>query len=191
MKPRKRLVDDFQTLSSVLTVSEYGERHGCLPYCVVLQCLASRYLGAGMFDPELLGLSISIIPYRSSPQFSLVLWNLGNWCRSRFNKFPLPEKLQKCETHINYETDRDHEKIGDKPQFNNYLIDVVKNLGAHLFANCDAQSLYPYRFLLEEEQFITCFNDYRDLMVAARVGRDGYVRQIDGYKTGEDDTCAR
>jgi len=28
-------------------------------------------------------------------------------------------------------------------------------------------------------------------MVAARVGRDGYVRQIAGYKTGEDDTCAR
>ena len=28
-------------------------------------------------------------------------------------------------------------------------------------------------------------------MVAARVGRDGYVRKIAGYKTGEDDTRAR
>ena len=28
-------------------------------------------------------------------------------------------------------------------------------------------------------------------MVAARAGRDGYVRQIAGYKTGEDDTRAR
>ena len=28
-------------------------------------------------------------------------------------------------------------------------------------------------------------------MVAARAGRDGYVRQISGYKTGEDDTRAR
>ena len=68
-----------------------------------------------------------------------------------------------------------------KPQFNNYFINVVKNLGAHLFMNCEAQSLYPYRSLLEEEQFTTCFNDYHDLMVAARVGKDGYVRQIAGY----------
>jgi hypothetical protein len=78
-----------------------------------------------------------------------------------------------------------------KPQFNNYFINVVKNLGAHLFMNCEAQSLYPYRSLLEEEQFTTCFNDYHDLMVAARVGKDGYVRQISGYKTSEEDTRPR
>ena len=62
-----------------------------------------------------------------------MFWNLGNWCRSRFNKCPLPEKLQRFEPHIKYEIDRDHEKIGDKPQFNNYFINVVKNLGAHVF----------------------------------------------------------
>jgi hypothetical protein len=50
---------------------------------------------------------------------------------------------------------------------------------------CEAQSIYPYKYLLEEEQFQTCFNDYRDLMVAARVGKDGYVRQIAGYNTNE------
>jgi len=60
-----------------------------------------------------------------------------------------------------------------------------------LFVNCEAQSIYPYRSLLEEEQFKTCFNEYRDLMAAARVGRDRYVRQIAGYNTGEDDTSAR
>ena len=38
---------------------------------------------------------------------------------SRFNKCPLPEKFQKFETPINYEIDRDHEKVGDKPPFNN------------------------------------------------------------------------
>ena len=104
-------------------------------------------------------------PYRSSPQFSLMFWNPGNWCRSRFNRCPLPEKLQRFEPYINYEINRDHEKIGNKPQFNNYFINVAKNLGAHLFVNCEAQSMYPYRSLLEEEQFKTCFNEYRDLLV--------------------------
>jgi hypothetical protein len=181
----KRLKDDFQTLSSVLT--DYVEQHGVLSYYVVLQCLASRYLGAGMIDPTSLDKSH---PYRSSPQFSLMFWNLGNWCRSRFNKCPLPEKLQKL-IYINYEVDRDREKIGDKPQFNNCFINVVKNPGAHIIMKCEAQSLYPYKYLLEEEQFPTCFNDYRDLMVAAHVGKDGYVRQIAGYNSGEDDTRAR
>ena len=146
----KRFVDDFQTLSLSLVLTDYVEQHGCLSYCVVLQCLASRYLRAGVVDPEFLDKDH---PYRSSPQFSLMFWNLG---RSRFNKCPLPEKLQKFETHIKYEIDRGHEKVGDKPQFNNYFINVVKNLGAHLFVNCEAQSLYPHRSLLEEEQFKTC-----------------------------------
>ena len=57
--------------------------------------------------------------------------------------------------------------------------------------NCEAGSLYPHRALLEEAQFNVCFNDYQDLMVAARVGKDGYVRQIAGYNTGENDTRAR
>ena len=51
--------------------------------------------------------------------------------------------------------------------------------------NCEAGSLYPHRALLEEAQFTVCFNDYQDLMVAARVGKDGYVRQIAGYNTNE------
>ena len=82
-------------------------------------------------------------------------------------------------------------EIGNKPQLNNYFINVANGLGAHLFMNCEAQSLYPHRHLLEEEQFQTCFNDYHALMVAARVGKDGYVRQIAVYNTSEDDTCAR
>ena len=110
----KPLEDDFQTLSSVLT--DYVEQHGVLPYCVVLQCLASRYLGAGVIDPPFFDKDH---PYRSSPQFSLMFWNLGNWCRSRFKKCPLPEKLQKFAPYINYELDRGHEKIPEKPQFNN------------------------------------------------------------------------
>ena len=57
--------------------------------------------------------------------------------------------------------------------------------------NCEAGSLYPHRALLEEAQFTVCFNDYQDLMVAARIGKDGYVRQIAAYNTGENDTRAR
>jgi len=123
----KRLKDDFQTLDRVIT--DYVEHNGCVPYCVILQCLASRYLGAGMLDPEFLTKGY---PYRSSPQFSLMFWNLGHWSRSDFNKCPLPEKLQKFETYVDKKIDRDHKAIGGKPQFNNYFINVVKNLGAPL-----------------------------------------------------------
>ena len=57
--------------------------------------------------------------------------------------------------------------------------------------NCEAGSLYPHRARLEEAQMQTCFNDYHDLMVAARIGKDGYIRQISGYCTDENDTRAR
>ena len=93
--------------------------------------------------------------------------------------------------HIDYDLDSEHRQIGDKPQFNNYFISVIKNLGAHLFMNCEAGSLYPHRALLEEARITTCFNDYHDLMVAARIGKEGYIRQIAGYNTNEDDTRIR
>ena len=128
-------------------------------------------------------------PYRSSPQFSLMFWNLGNWCRKRFDKCPLPERLQKFAPHIDYNIDAEQVQIGDdKPQYNNYFINAIKNLGAHLFMNCEAGSLYPYRRRLEEAKITTCLNDYHDLMVAARIGKEGYIKQIAGYNTSEDDT---
>ena len=39
----KRIDDDFQNLTGVLQA--YVEEHKVLPYCVILHCLASRYLG--------------------------------------------------------------------------------------------------------------------------------------------------
>ena len=137
-----------------------------------------------MFDPTY---SDETHPYRSS----LMFWNLGNWCRTRFSQCPIPERLQKFAPHIDYTLDSEHEKFGNKPKFNNYFINVVKNLGAHLFMNCDAGSRYPHKALLEEARFTTCFNDYRDSMVAARLKKGGYVRQIAGYNTCEDDTRVR
>jgi hypothetical protein len=103
----KRLKEDFETFESVIT--DYIDYHGRIPYCVILQCLAARFLGAGILDPEFTNKEYL---YRSSPQFSCMVWNLGNWCRSRFNKCPLPEKLQKFEPHLDYEIGREHEKIG-------------------------------------------------------------------------------
>jgi hypothetical protein len=183
----RRIEDDFQTLMKVLEF--HIQDHKVLPYCAVLQCLASRYLGGGLLDPAH---TDEEYPYRSSPQFSLMFWNLGNWCRKRFDKFPLPERLQKFAPHIAYDIDREHLPIGDdKPQFNNYFINVIKNLGAHLFMNCEAGSLYPFRERLKEAKITTCFNDYHDLMVAARIANEGYIRQIAGYNTSEDDTRIR
>ena len=46
----KRLKEDFETLESFVT--DYTEHRGRIPYCVILQCLAARYLGAGKLDPE-------------------------------------------------------------------------------------------------------------------------------------------
>ena len=74
----------------------------------------------------------------------------------------------------------------DKSQYNNYFINVIKNFGGHLFMNCEAGSLYPDRARLEEAQIKTCFNDYHDLMVAARIGKECYIRQIAGYCTEND-----
>ena len=51
-----------------------------------------------------------------------------------------------------------------------------------MYSCITTQSLYSYRSLLEEEQFTTCFSDYHDLLVAARAGKNGYVRQIASYK---------
>ena len=79
----------------------------------------------------------------------------------------------------------------DKPQYNNYFTNVIKNLAAHLFMNCEAGSLYPYRERLEEARPTTCFNDYHDLMVAARIDKEGYIRQIAAYNTSEDDARIR
>ena len=166
----------------------YVEDHQVLPYCTVLQCLAYRYLGGGMFNPTFYD---ETHPYWSSPQFSLMFWNLGNWRRTRFSQCPLPERLHKFAPHIDYTIDSENEKFGNKPQFNNYFINVVKNLGAHLLMNCEAGSLYPHKELLEDARFAPCFIDYHDLMVAARLGKDGYVRQIAGYNTGEGDTRVR
>jgi len=179
--------DDFQNLTGVLQC--YVGEHKVLPYCVILHCLASRYLGGGLVDPTY---KDEEYPYRSSPQFSLMFRNLGNWCRNRFDKCPVPERLQRFIPHIDYIMDEDHNQFDpDKSQYNNYFINVIKNFGGHLFMNCEAGSLYPHRARLEEAQVKTCFNDYHDLMVAARIGKEGYIRQIAGYCTDENDTRVR
>ena len=116
--------------------------HGVLPSVVVLQCLTSRYLGCGMLDPTYID---EEYPCRSSPQCSMMFWDLGNWCRKSFDKCPVPERLQRFTPHKDYNPDVDHNPIGDdKPQFNNYFFNVTKNFGGHLFMNCEAGTLYPH-----------------------------------------------
>jgi len=94
--------------------------------------------------------------------------------------------------HIDYNLDKEHKAIGnDKSQFNNYFINIIKNFGGHLFMNCEAGTLYPHKARLEEAKITTCSNDYHDLVVAARIGKEGYIRQIAGYHTDENDTRIR
>ena len=183
----RRIDDDFGNLTKVLR--DYVVDHRVLPYCVILHSLAYRYLGGGLADPTY---KDAEFPYRSSPHITVMFWNLGNWCRSRFDKCPVPERFRQFIPQIDYTIDEEHERFDEnKTQFNNYFINVIKNFGGHLFMNCEAASLYPHRERLNEVDFKICFNDYHDLMVAARLGKEGYVKQIAGYHTDENDTRVR
>ena len=186
----ERHKEDFETLHE--TIDEYLEKHRCIPYCVVLQALALRYLGAGLIDADFID---KHYPYRSSKSFSCMFWILGNWQRFKFAKDPLPEHLEKYRPHIKFDFNPAHkligDMIGDRPLYNNFFVNVVKNLRSHLFMNCEAASIYEHRARIEEGGYRVCFNDYQDLIVAARVGKDGSVRQIAGYKTDPDDTRPR
>ena len=86
---------------------------------------------------------------------------------------PLSEHLEKYAPHIIYDFGPEHKLIGNRPFYNNFFVNVVKNLGAHLFMNCEAASIYEYRARIEEVGFEVCLNDYYDLMVAARIGKNG------------------
>ena len=100
----------------------------------------------------------------------------------------MPEHLEKFRPHIRFEFNTEHKQIGDKSLYNNFFVTAIKNLAAHIFLNCEANSLYESRERLEESGWKTCFNDFMDLMCAARLGKDGYITQIAGYSTEDDDT---
>ena len=110
------------------TIDDYLSHYGCIPYCVILQMLAMRYLGAGLLDSDFIDKDY---PYRSSKSFLCMFRNLGNWQRSRFAKNPLPEHMEKYRAHINFDFDSDHKLIGDRPLYNNFFVNVVKNLRSH------------------------------------------------------------
>ena len=147
-----------------------------------------RYLRAGILDVEYLDLEH---PHRSSKSLSCMFWNLGNWQRKTHSKNPVPEHLEKLRPHIRFDLNTDHQPIRDKPLYNNYFVTAIKNLRAHIFLTCEASSLYENRELLEESGWRPCFNNFTDLMCAARLGKDGYITQIAGYSTDDDDTKPR
>lgn len=75
---------------------------------MVCQLLAHSFLGAGVVknkDEEYVG--------RSSKQISVMLWNLGNWCRKKFKKCPTPIQLHKYYNQIDCVIDEKGKKIGD------------------------------------------------------------------------------
>ena len=84
--------------------------------------------------------------------------------------------LEKFRPHIRFDLDAEHNPIGERPLYNNFFVTAVRNLAAHLFLNCEAGSQYENRERLEESGWTTCFNDFTDLMYAARLGTDGYVK---------------
>ena len=119
-----------------------------------------------------------------------MFWNKGNWQRTRLAKNPLPEHLEKYRKHINFDFDSEHRLVGDRLMYNNFCVNVVKNLKTHLFMNFETGSIFKHRKRIEEGGYTVCFNDYHDL-VAARIGKDGYVKQIAGYDTDPNDPRPR
>ena len=101
--------------------------------------VAMRYLGVGLLDSDYVDKDY---PYRSSKSFSYMFLNLGNWQRSRFASNPIPEHLEKYRTHINFGFDSEHKLIGDRPLYNNFFVNAVKNIRSHLFMTCEAASIY-------------------------------------------------
>ena len=141
----ERQKEDFETLHQ--TIDDYVTEHGCIPCCVILQLLTMRYFGAVLLDTDFIDKDYA---YRSSKSFSCMFWNLGNWQRSRLLKNPLPEHVEKYRRHINFDFDSDHKLISDKPLYNNFFVNVVKNLRTHLFMNCEATSILNTRKGLKE-----------------------------------------
>ena len=185
-KATGRHQEDFESLHSL--IEDYIQDHREIPYAIILQLLACRYLGAGMLDEEKLDHDY---PHRSTKTLSCMFSNLGNWNHKYHSKCPIPEHLEKFRPHIRFDLDAEHKPIGDKPLYNNFFVTAVRNRAAHLFLNCEAASLSQNRERLEESGWTTCFNDFTDLMCAARLGKDGYICQIAGYSTSDDDTKPR
>ena len=134
-------------------------------------------------------------PYRCSKSFSCTFWNLGNWQRTRFLKNPLPEHLAKNRNHIKFDLDSEHRPIGDKPLVQQLLCqrgeEFEKPSFQFFFMNSEAASIFEHKERIEEGGYTVFFNDDQDLMVAARIGRNGYVKQIASYKTDPNDARAR
>ena len=99
--------------------------------------------------------------------------------------------MERFRPHIKFDLNTDHKPIANKPLYNNFFVTAIRNLAAHLFLNCEASTLYEHREGLEESGWTTCFNDFTDLMCAARLGKDGYIRQIAGYCTNDEDVNPR
>ena len=103
----ERHQEDFETLHSL--INDYIEEHHEIPFVIVLQLLAMRYLGAGLLQNENLD---HVYPHRSTKSLSCMFWNLGNWNRKAHSKCPFPEHLEKFRPHIKFNLDTEHRPIG-------------------------------------------------------------------------------
>ena len=78
----------LENLQGVL--QSYVEEHKVLPYCMILHSLAYRYLGGGLLDPTY---KDDEFPYRSSPQVTVMFWNLGKLVQKQIRKMPSSRKI--------------------------------------------------------------------------------------------------
>eukprot|EP00435_Cladocopium_sp_Y103_P014963 s2400_g3.t1 len=184
-KAERKLTDDWENLDTILLNTLKSPTSS-----LIVMYLAMTFLGAGRVrgeekDPD--------YPYRSGKTLSCMFWNLGHWCRKRFEKHSFPVQLEKYAPYVDEKIDLEHTAVDleERPVFNNYFVTAIKNLGAHIFLNCEAMSIWPHKEEMVYGGWTYCFNYYHDLLCMARVGRDGYVKRIAGFDTEEDDTRER
>ena len=67
----ERHKEDFENLHE--TIDDYLSQYGCIPYCVVLQLLDMRYLGAGLLDSDFIDKDYRIILTEVQSPFMYVL----------------------------------------------------------------------------------------------------------------------
>eukprot|EP00435_Cladocopium_sp_Y103_P007060 s520_g2.t1 len=180
-KAEKKLQEDWDLMDKAM--AEYIQQHKKVPYCSILQSMAiMSFLGAGAVSEEEKDPNY---PYRSGKTLSCMFWNMGHWCRQRFSKYPLPTQLEKYQSYVDVNIDLYHQKVDleDRPVFNNSFVTAIKNLGAHIFLNREASTIFPYKEEFLYGGWTYACNDYHDLLCMARVGKGGYVQRIAGWMT--------
>ena len=183
----RRVDDDFKSLTVVLEC--YMKDHGVLLYCVMLQCLASRYLGGGLLDPIFTDENILIGPLHSSH------WCFGIWETGAENVLTNVQSLNDYRS-LHHTLTTTWTVSTNQFEMANHNTTIISSMSSrtsgHIFSWIARLVVFILTELcLKRQKLLLASMIKFDLMVAARIGKEGYIWQTAGYNTSEDDTRIR